>query len=145
MWAIGHRNNTGFTLLELLVVLCVIGLLSAAGSVVLSGSEGRQISRNALAVSEFLKAVRRSAQTNGKAQRVEMAGRSLSAVGDGAMVKTPGNMAMRFVATGKIHVPADGIVFYPDGSSTGGVIELSLKGVTRRIEVDSQGRVNASK
>jgi type II secretory pathway pseudopilin PulG len=132
-------------LLELLVTLCVMGLLSAAGAAVLGGGEGRQMQRTASSVSALLKAAKRNAQKSGALQRVEINAKTVTAANLNWTVKRPGHADFRLVKTNSRGLNTGAIIFYPDGSSNGGVIEMVAADVTQKIEVDSLGRVDVPK
>jgi len=140
----GPHTDRGFTLIELLVVLCVIGLLSAAGAVLLVGREERQMGRHALAIAEILKSARRAAQVSGKGQQVDVGKTSLSIAGKDAVPKRPGGMTIRLLEGGQRIRGGEAILFFSDGSSTGGLLELSRKGETRRVSIDWWGQVHVA-
>ena len=141
----GRHTDSGFTLLELLVVLCVMGLLSAAGATVLVGGEGRQMQRTASLVGALLKAAKRNAQKSGTSQRVEINAKTVAVANLGWAVEHDGRVDFRLVKTNSRGLNDGAIIFYPDGSSNGGVIEMAAAGVTQKIEVDSLGRVDVPK
>lgn len=140
-----QHNEHGFSLLELLVVLCVVGLLSAAGGAVLSGGEGRHMQRTAQSMITLIKAAKRDAQTSGAVQQIEINSRTVSVPDSGLTVKHHGQAGFRLLAAVTPGISQSAIMFYPDGSSSGGVIEISAADMTLNIEVDPLGRLNVSK
>lgn len=142
MSATGLRIDRGFTLLELLVVLCVAGLLLAAGAAVSVGKD-RQVRRQTLAATEYLKAVRLKAWTSGKRQQVTVGRDALSSEGNGNMPGRQTGASFRMLEGGRDGKRAETIVFYPDRTSNGGVLEISFKGEARRVSVDWRGQIHA--
>lgn len=144
MSATGLHINRGFTLLELLVVLSVVSLLSLAGAA-MSAGKNRQMRRQVLTVTEYLKAVKLKASTSGKRQQVIAVENTLSSVGYGAMSGRLSGVSLRMTEGDGDGMRAETIVFYPDGTSNGGVLEISRDGETRQISVNWRGQIHASR
>ncbi len=140
--ATGIRRNRGFTLLELLVVLLVIGLLSGAGATVLLGGGAQKINRQAALIADFARTARRSALTSGHVQVLAMEGANLSIAPAGLLLKRKIEMTIRRSDDSHPDPRRDVIRFYPDGSSTGGVVTLSGGGEKRRVSVDWWGGIH---
>ncbi len=136
--------SLGFTLFELMVVLVLIGLLSSM--VFVSVSSGLFKSRETKFIDQFM-ADLRSARTRAIGQ-----GRAVQFLIDGDKrlygLKHPGLKEI----PGSIQVEGDdieeledgifGIIFYPDGSSSGGV--LDLKWVNGRVDTFKIARIWSS-
>ena len=137
------RTEHGTTLLEMLVVLGMLGMLSALGVSLLAGRTEREADRAAARVAEQLRAVRREAMTRGAALAIE--------VGDEARVglSTQAGSAherRHIAAPGKGFVlrgvPGAELIFFADGSARGGAVEVLHDQVVRRIETDWPGTIH---
>lgn len=108
----------GFTLIEMLVVLTVLGLVAAllAGTMG-RGSEGLARQKAAQALRAAFAEARLEARRTGRTARVDPA----------ALVERSALVDPAFP------LPGGGIAFYPDGSSSGGVVRL---GEARLLAVD---------
>lgn len=133
-------RSRGFTLIEVLVVAMVIALAMAvvAGTMGtgMAGQQMRSASRDMVAA---LRHTRGQAIVKREAQvlSIDVEGRSYIAAGR-ASATLPKGLDLE-VETARSEVSADGIAsirFFPDGSSTGGSIELSRGTAVWRIEVN---------
>lgn len=104
-----HPDSAGFTLVEMLVVLTVLGLAAAFMAGRLAAEPGRFAGERQVAMLE-----RAAAEARAAAIR---SGRPV-ALDAGALVADASLAAPVFAAGGSL-------VFYPDGSSTGGTIEVA--------------------
>ena len=102
-----HRGRVGFTLLELLVVLVLIGLLSAVAvpglTAVLGGS---RVDESVKELVRGLRAARQAAVLSGRPQRVTVNG--------------PEAIRLAREVEAAALGPEEGVVFYPTGMSGGG-------------------------
>ena len=143
-------GNAGFTLIEVLAVLVIIAMTAASISTLYSSqSGGAQLKTAALLAASRLRDVRAKAMTSGA--------ESLAAidVGGHTMQFSDGSAPVAFARSMKIEVmSADsenrdpsvaGIRFYPNGSSTGGTINLEMEGRAYEIRVNwLTGRVSTT-
>lgn len=135
MW----RSDDGFTLVELLVVLVIVGLMSSIVFVSVSG--GLLKSERSRFVHSFLQGLvhtRTASLGRGEEVRFEIdaAERTFSMGG-----KTLGQIPEIIQIEGDNMVEYGGgrygIIFFPDGSSTGGAIDIRESGtVVERISID---------
>ena len=104
-----NNRQAGFTLIEMLVVLTVMGLLAAVAVAQRPGDESRFARQKAgLQLQSAIRQAAREARQSGSERRVQLSG-----IAAGASIGG---------------VPASGernvLVFYPDGSSNGGTVLL---------------------
>lgn len=118
--------ETGFTLLEMLVVLAILGFISALAYPAVDRSlESQRFASDTDALETRLYAARAAAIATGTPHVVE-----------------PG----RFEDGSLVTTSRQSIVFFPDGSSRGGILLLSAEARTRRYRVnDTNGEVVVSK
>lgn len=138
--ASGARRR-GFTLVEILAVVALIGVAIAVVSVSvgagLSGARVKAASRDLVAALRYTRGqaiVKREAQ----ALRVDVERRRYRAPGRRTWVELPKDMSMKlFTARSELEEDAGvgRIRFFPDGSSTGGHIDLVHKDVRWRVEI----------
>jgi general secretion pathway protein H len=144
------RTQRGFSLLELIVVLVVLGLLMSLVPPLLSGVGLTTQMRGA---ARQLAAGMRSARTVAVTRQqeavltVDLAQRSFSVSGNPRQISLPSSESVSI----KLHTALQEVVneersairFFPDGSSTGGHVALSDGKLEYRVNVDwLTGRVN---
>jgi general secretion pathway protein H len=131
-----RRREGGFTLIEMLAVVAVLGL-----AVVLVTSRGparprgMDLRASAAELAETMRAARARAIAGNRTERVLVSAADHAVQGaDGSLRRLPADIGITFHAlTGPVDVPAMAISFAPDGSSSGGAVELSSGG--RRLLV----------
>jgi general secretion pathway protein H len=134
MPVISATGNRGFTLLELLVVLAIMVLLAGAWPFAAPRLFPTQQLRNeGQRLIASLRSARMTARVGGVPQSLELLG-----AGDGYQANSEPHQLPTGVIARMRNVEASrplGVVFFPDGSSTGGVIDLVLPNRTVSVEV----------
>lgn len=144
-----RRNAAGFTLVELLIVATLLLTLSAILAPVLTSSPTRVLRESAGEIATTLRETRRQAQARQTRRRflVDTDARRFAIEGsndwdplpDGVMVELT---TARSLLTGESR---GGIDFFPDGSSTGGRVGLSMAGQALRVDIEwLTGRIRVS-
>ena len=127
----------GFTLLELLVVLAIIGLLLVATPALISQARPRLDARVATwTLMEDLRAARGLAIASGKETQVVFNIRRdfYTTPPDSTMHRLPKRAVLEFRGPGREVSGSQAIIrFFPDGSSTGGQVRLTSGGSAHRI------------
>jgi len=141
----------GFTLIELLVVLLIMSLLLVAAPIAFDRVlPGLQVRSDARDVANVLREAR-SRAINGNREvtvTVDVEGRSYRLDGDGGQPQSfsDGIAVTLKTAESEVTGPDTGrIRFFPDGTSTGGLVRLDRQGRVYEIEVDwLYGRVRVA-
>jgi general secretion pathway protein H len=135
----GSGSCSGFTLVELLVVLAIIGLLLVSASALLSaGRPAADVKAAAFGLAEALRTARALAEVSGKETRVaiNVADRAYALTLGGAVRRLPRRMGIRFRGPqGEVQGEDAAIRFFPDGSSTGGELTLWEGGGAHHVRV----------
>lgn len=125
-------GNHGFTLLELLVVLAIMVLLAGAWPFAAPRLFPTQQLRNeSQKLIASLRSARMTARLSGAAQTME-----LLQGGHGYQAGSESHaLPMGVLARIRTVAAAQGVTFFSDGSSTGGIVDLSLPNRTLSIEI----------
>ncbi|TAA10054.1 type II secretion system protein GspH [Pseudoxanthomonas winnipegensis] len=134
-----RRRPAGFTLIEVLVVIALIALIGTLTAVAMSGGlQGLRLRGATREVAAQLRFTRAQAIATGQPQRftIDPAAHRYSAPGK-REGRLPEQLGVRFYGARQAAAqPGQGaIVFYPDGASTGGQLELVAGQATRRLSV----------
>jgi general secretion pathway protein H len=135
-----HRGKApGFTLLEVLVVLVIIAMATTLAALVVTGGlDGMRLRAASKEIAAQLRYTRTQAIATGEPQRFMIDPRNHRWQGpndrDGEI---PASLGVTFVGAREAQARAGegGILFFPDGASTGGRVELSAKQAISRIDV----------
>lgn len=135
-----RRDEAGYTLLELLVVITVAGLLTAAfAGNIFAGRETIELRAAAQDLTALLKRTRGAAlaQNREAAVFVDVAGKVYGVEGEAADRPLPPEAEIRFLtAAEEISRESRGAIrFFPDGSATGGGVRLSQGGHSYQVNV----------
>lgn len=140
----------GFTLIELLVVLLIMSLLLVAAPIAFDRVlPGLQVRSDARDLANALREAR-SRAIHGNREvtvSVDVEGRSYRLDGDGRPESFSDGIAVTLkTAASEVTGPDTGrIRFFPDGTSTGGLVSLDRQGRVYEIEVDwLYGRVRVT-
>jgi general secretion pathway protein H len=127
-------GNRGFTLLELLVVLAIMVLLAGAWPFAAPRLfPAQQLRNEGQRLIAALRSTRATARISGAPQSVELlgAGEAYQTSSEPHQLPTGVIARMRNVEA----LRPVGVKFFPDGSSTGGVIDFKLANRTVSVEV----------
>jgi general secretion pathway protein H len=136
--------RAGFTLLELLVVLAIMGLMMVIAAPRIAGVlPGAELDSGTRQLASGLREARSKAVSLNRQVPFILSGSANSySIGTGRTASKagtlPDNIAITlWTGTTEVTGANQGAIrFFPDGSSTGGRIELAGKAGKRRIEVD---------
>ncbi len=130
----------GFTLMELLVVLMILGLMTSLVIPMIGGGGGAELRASARQVATALKATRGRA-VNGQSAQVlmfDLRARTAKVPGESKPLRLPEGMALE-IATARQEQSGEqqvGVRFFPDGGSTGGTVTLRNNAGSLAITVD---------
>jgi general secretion pathway protein H len=127
----------GFTLMELLVVLAIIGLLLAAAPALIGAARpGIDARSAAIAIADALRAARSLAVATGRETRLtfDIADGRYGIEPGGPERDLPQGMVVHFRGSrGEVTASSAGVRFFPDGTSTGAELLLAYRGHEHRI------------
>lgn len=133
------KRARGVSLLEMLLVLALIAIASTLAAMALTGGlDGMRMRSSAKEIAAQMRYTRALAISTGKPQRfaIDPAGHRWQAPN-----RKPGRIAeslgVRFTGAREAQARAGegGILFFPDGASTGGRVQLQAKRAAWRIDV----------
>lgn len=135
----GRRGARGFSLLEMILVLALVALASLLAAAALTGGfDGMRLRAAAREVAAQLRFTRAQAIATGESQRFTLDPRAHRWTAPKARSgELPAQLALAFVGAREVQ-PAEGegaIVFFPDGASTGGRVQLALDDAAWQVEV----------
>ena len=144
-----RRETTGFTLIELLVVITLLAILSAILTPILVPSPARTLRAAASEVATTLRETRRLAQSRQAHRRfmVDTETERYGIEGAKAWRQLPDGTQATLTTAQSLLVGQGrgGIDFFPDGSSTGGRVSLSMSGRSVRVDIEwLTGRIRVS-
>lgn len=144
---VGRDDEAGFTLVELLVVLAVVGLLIAAAPAIVSAARpGAEAKATAFAIANDLRAARaRAIVEKREVVAVFDIDRNSYTVKPGGELHTlPRALNMTFATEDfRSDATEDQIRFFSDGSSTGGALRIiSAKHIHRIVVYPLMGRIS---
>ena len=129
----------GFTLLEVLVVLVIIAMATTLAAMALGGGlDGMRLRSSSKEIAAQLRYTRTQAIATGQPQRFSIDPRAHRWQGPGKRHgKIPASLGVEFTGAREVQprAGAGGILFFPDGASTGGRIQLSVKRAALRVDV----------
>ncbi|RKX60590.1 MAG: hypothetical protein DRP28_01000 [Thermodesulfobacteriota bacterium] len=125
----GHRSR-GFTLIELLVVLVLIGIFSSLVFVAVAGGILRSEERRFVqSFTQTLVRARSAGLGRGEAVRFLIDGESRTFCVEGLKWQDiPESIKVEGKGVGEVEPGIHAVTFYPDGSSSGGEIDLKWEG-----------------
>lgn len=134
-----RRLATGVSLLEMLLVVALIAAASVLAAAAFSGGVGgMQLRGNAKDIASQLRYTRTQAITTGEPQKFVIDPRAHTwQAPNGRSGEIPPDLHIVFIGARQVQ-PSQGegaIMFFADGASTGGRIQLSLKRAAWNIDV----------
>lgn len=137
---VSSRAAAGFTLLELIVVLAIMGLVVGFAIPALTSSSGTELRASARTLAAALRRTRNHAVSTNSAAAlsVDVDKHQFAVAGERRTRTLPTSVKLKlFTARSELDSEARGrIRFFPDGSSTGGRVTLSGKGGIYSVDID---------
>jgi general secretion pathway protein H len=134
-------GDAGFTLLEMLIVLALMAIATTASTVSFRGGPNQvALLPVAALVAADLRSARAEAMQHSRVVEVRFDGRARTYLVQGAqsVKRLPDTIGFAFLTNneGLRADYADRLLFFPDGSSTGGAVTLSSKATGTRAEAN---------
>lgn len=129
----------GYTLLELLVVMLMIGLVaSLATSLMPSQNSQWRLATDARKVAGLIAEARDQARLTGRLVRLEAAadGETLTREGAKQALRLASGTTAKVLPLVRQDPAQQALLFFPDGSNSGGTVELRSGTASLRISVD---------
>lgn len=145
----GTDAQTGFTLIEVILVLALVAVLALALSPLLAPSPSRTLRDTGREVMVALREARRMARSAGSVQQfvLDAKGHRYRTGKHGRWTEVPAQITLELTTAAELS-PEEGkgaILFYPNGSSTGGRVTLGAAGQAIDLDVEwLTGRVRMS-
>jgi len=134
------RSPAGFTLVEILIVSALMLVLAAVLAPILIPSPGRALRSTGSEIVTTIRDTRRQALADQSRRRflVDTASGRFGTEGTGSWRSIPDDMAVSLTTGRSLLTGSDtgGIDFFPDGSSSGGRVSLSLDDRSVRVDVE---------
>lgn len=136
---VGAGRASGFSLLEILLVVAILAIASLLAAAAMTGGfDGIQLRSSAREIAAQLRYTRAHAIATGQAQRFSLDPRAHTwAAPNQRDGDIPEKLAIVFTGAREVQ-PREGegaIVFFPDGASTGGRVQLSIKRAAWNVDV----------
>jgi general secretion pathway protein H len=129
---------TGFTLIEVVVVMLIIALVASLAVTMTSGTGRGRLKALALETAALLRRERQGAIMTGQERRVSVDGEQRVLVGDGGdIIAIPRDVALDILGIDASWSGRQAVVrFLPDGASTGALLKLSHDKAEYEIRVN---------
>ena len=136
-----HAATAGFTLLEIICVVAIIGLMAAVVlPAIPRGTSQPRLKAYAVEIASLLTADRTEAIRRHIAVTtdIDAAARSVRSRSDRRTIRLPDDvdMAATLAARCNGHLSSTGIVFFPSGMSCGGIVSLARSGIRYDVQVN---------
>jgi general secretion pathway protein H len=131
----GAHQDGGFTLMELLAVLVILGLVASLASAMIPNSlSARKMEVQLLNVQQLLITSRAAAANAGVPVRITLDSSGALSTSTSKKAVLPAGIAASFSTAEQKPLPE--YVFYPDGSSRGGQVILQKGDMQRRLIIN---------